>query len=61
MKEKLQAKLKLLENNRDQLLANLNATNGAIQICQDLLRELEKEEKVSIVDAAIMAAESKPQ
>ena len=42
--EKLQKRLKELEGAREQILANLNAVNGAIEDCKYWLGELEEKE-----------------
>ena len=39
MREKLQAKIKQFQTERDQALANVNAYAGAIQVLQQLLDE----------------------
>lgn len=44
MKEKLQKRLQELENLQKQALANFNALEGARLECQNLIKELEKEE-----------------
>jgi len=44
-KEKLEAKLKDYQSQFEQLKANLNALQGAIQAIQSLLAELEAENK----------------
>lgn len=44
-KEKLLEKLNALKVSKDELIANVNATAGAIQMCEILLKELEVEEQ----------------
>jgi len=46
-KEKLEARLKDYQVQLDQLKANANALQGAIQAVQQLLAELEQETKVA--------------
>jgi len=43
--EKLQKRLKELEGAREQILANLNAVNGAIEDCKYWMTELEDKEE----------------
>lgn len=45
MKEKLQKRLVELENSQRQVLANYNAIEGAKQECQNLINQIELEEK----------------
>ena len=54
-KEALQARLAALQQGRDQALANYNAILGAIQLCQDLLGELNAAEKADNAKAAAKA------
>ena len=54
-KEALQAHLAALQQGRDQALANYNAILGAIQLCQDLLAELNAAEKADNTKAAAKA------
>jgi hypothetical protein len=54
-KEALQARLAALQQGRDQALANYNAILGAIQLCQDLLAELNAAEKADNAKAAVKA------
>lgn len=41
-REQIEERLKLLEQNREQLQANINATEGAIQDCRYWLEKLEE-------------------
>lgn len=52
-KDELQARLTALQQGRDQALANYNAILGAIQLCQDLLNEVNTTEKPSEPKAAV--------
>jgi hypothetical protein len=52
MLERLQAKRAVLVAQRDQLTANLNATLGAIAICDELLAESAKEQETQKQEAA---------
>ena len=38
-KQEIQAKLSDLTDRRQQMLANLNAISGAMQLCEEMLRE----------------------
>jgi len=51
MREKLVAKLELLQKEREVTIGNVNAYNGAIQVVQALITELDAESssKLSIV------------
>jgi hypothetical protein len=44
-KEKLQKRLELLKKQREQLLANISAYNGAIEECKYWLKEIELSDK----------------
>lgn len=41
LKSKLEERLKLLESQKEQMIANLNALNGAIETLKDLLKDPE--------------------
>lgn len=45
-KQEIQAKLSDLTDRKQQMLANLNAISGAMQLCEEMLREeIEREER----------------
>lgn len=45
-KQEIQTKLSDLTNRKQQMLANLNAISGAMQLCEEMLREeTEREER----------------
>ena len=45
-KQEIQAKLSDLTDRKQQMLANLNAISGAMQLCEEMLRgETEQEER----------------
>ena len=45
-KQEIQAKLSDLTDRRQQMLANLNAISGAMELCEEMLREeTEREER----------------
>lgn len=48
MKERIEEKLRALEKQRAQLVADINATDGAIQICKQLLEEEIECSKITI-------------
>lgn len=46
MKEKIESKIKDLEQTKIQYIANVNGCDGAIQVLNDLLKDLNKEEEI---------------
>ena len=51
-KQEIQAKLSDLTDRKQQMLANLNAISGAMQLCEEMLREeTEREERQEGEDA----------
>ena len=47
MIEQIKEKLKALAEQREQMIANINAVMGAIQVLQELLADAEKEENAA--------------
>ena len=48
--EYLQEQIKQLEKNRDDLIANANATKGAIEMCLHLISMIEKKEQADALN-----------
>jgi len=56
-RERIEAQLAALQQEQQQMLANLNATNGAIQICRMFLASMDSEAAVPGATVEVVDAE----